>query len=586
MWHRLAASSRPNRAQLGGVVCAALLVLFAVTGVRAQYPVNTRVDLSVRQDGRMLDRNPQLGGTGYNYTRPLSPLIGGNPYASGIIGRGLSLQSFSPIPDPTAFRGSLGSAALYNFRRDSVSSGMAGLPLDSTGYAFAQPYYDPSTTVVSPGFLQGLTAPSGGSPAVTPPLDLRIPARMDLGIGQYTQLTLPSATPTPPSLPGTWATTSSIFGPQPPPRVLLPTVPGSEDSGNQRTGRTTGPRGTERIGNTALNPLDLRGVAGSKRVPETPLDAVLRGGLRPPVGLIEPGREPSPLASAARPGEVRPGLIVPEEPGARRAPAGGPAKPLPPTITDTSVLPGYDVFNDLRLALAVSRDPGAAWIKDMQQAVSGQLDPTRATAKQAGGDAQQFLDQMLKSPLKSFAGDGSSGVNDQMLKAEALMEIGHYSEAADRYDMAHLLDPISPLPLVGKGHALLASGDYRSAAHALMQGLERFPELSRFSLDLTKLMGGGEIIDIRRSKIMEQLKQQESPELRFLLGYLEYHTGRRDSGLKNLEQAGKEDWERAVKEGQSGSIIERYPAMLRGEGALPPPKLPLDGPVVPPPEKP
>jgi hypothetical protein len=58
--------------------------------------------------------------------------------------------------------------------------------------------------------------------------------------------------------------------------------------------------------------------------------------------------------------------------------------------------------------------------------------------------------------------------------------------------------------------------------------------------------------------------------LRFLLGYLEYHTGDRESGLRNLEMA--------AAEAELGSIIRRYPAILRG-GALPAPKLPFSVPV-------
>jgi hypothetical protein len=83
-------------------------------------------------------------------------------------------------------------------------------------------------------------------------------------------------------------------------------------------------------------------------------------------------------------------------------------------------------------------------------------------------------------------------------------------------------------------------------------------------------MGGGEVIDIRRADLMRRLEQREIPELRFLLGYLEYHTGDREHGLANLEQAARED--------RAGSIISRYPALLRGGGTSPAPQAPGERP--------
>ena len=91
-----------------------LLLVMPLTQAVGQAPVDTRVNLRIDrsvQTGRVLDVNPQLGAGGYNYTRPMSPLTVGNLAASGIAGGGLSLRSFSPIGDPTAFRAPLGSAA-------------------------------------------------------------------------------------------------------------------------------------------------------------------------------------------------------------------------------------------------------------------------------------------------------------------------------------------------------------------------------------------------------------------------------------------------------------------------------------------
>jgi tetratricopeptide (TPR) repeat protein len=180
--------------------------------------------------------------------------------------------------------------------------------------------------------------------------------------------------------------------------------------------------------------------------------------------------------------------------------------------------------------------------------------------------ADVFLIRMLRTPLRSFVSAGPAPVNDALRQAEAAMEMGRYYDAARHYERARVLDPMNPLPLIGKGHALLASGDYVSAAFHLVRGLERFPELTRFQVDLTAMMGGGEIVDIRRADLMKLLANREEPELRFLLGYLEIHSGNRELGLQNLD--------RAAQEANPGSLIRHYPDMIRGKGLLPPPKLP------------
>ena len=93
---------RAGRAPSLGRAAVILLVLLlsARQGLAQRY---------IGQSGHLFDANPQIGANRLNFDnrRPASPLIGGNPYATGNIGRGLSLRSFSPIESPTAFRSSL-----------------------------------------------------------------------------------------------------------------------------------------------------------------------------------------------------------------------------------------------------------------------------------------------------------------------------------------------------------------------------------------------------------------------------------------------------------------------------------------------
>jgi tetratricopeptide (TPR) repeat protein len=248
--------------------------------------------------------------------------------------------------------------------------------------------------------------------------------------------------------------------------------------------------------------------------------------------------------------------------------------PIVAALRDASMLPGNDVFTDMRLALSLVADPSASAVfQEMQKAAKG---TARATGEAAAKEieAAVFIERLMKAPIKSFVGEGSSPVNDELLKAESLMQLGQFYDAAKRYERASVLDPVNPLPLIGRGHALLAAGDYLSASLFLIRGLERFPEMSRFEVDLRSFLRGGEIIDIRRADLMKELDRRDDPTLRFLLGYLEYFTGDRSRGLGNLE--------RAAESAEPGTIIKRYPAMLRGEGPLPLPKMPAEGEAAPP----
>lgn len=529
----------------GFAVTISTALSFAPTS-RAQYAINPQVNTNVLQDGRLLDANPSLYGGRLNSGRLVSPLVGGNPYASGLVGRGLSLRSYSPISDPSTFQGPLGSGSLYAFRRDSVSVADAGIPL-VTG-SLAQPYYDPATTVVSPGLLRGLTTPSGPQPAARsaiPRIDLRLPVT-SIQMGLNAQVRAPYADPA-------TATTSSIFGPPTVPRLPLPLESTEAPPWERPPGDDLAPREPER------EPRPLDRFPEETRAAMTPLDLILRGEPAQ-LGLTEPGRDLAAWARSPRPGERPPGLVLPEPvPSEPRR-----AELTPPRVTDASVLPGFDVFNDMRLALALQADPGADWFREMQKAAEGRPELLTEPAQAAAQGGEDFVTNMLNAPLRTFTGRGASLFNDQMLKAESLMAIGHYFEAADRYAAAERLEPANPLPLLGRGHALLAAGDYRSAAALILRGIERFPDVTRFALDLKTLLGSGEAIDIRRADIMHRLEQADSPPLLFLLGYIEYHTGDRERGLATLE--------RAARHPQAGPVIARYPDMLRGQGALPPPR--------------
>lgn len=491
-------------------------------------------------------------GTGGNLlNRPFSPM-GGNPFATGNVRGGFALRSFSPISDPTAFRGSLGSGGLSNFIRDSVSvydayNSNRGLP-----YA---PFYDPARTAPTAGFLSGQSTSAGGLNTLPGDFTGIRPSPGLLNTAAPTQRTLPLPDINSSSPPVATSTLGVMqikpIEPSPLVRKLTRDPIGPRDLPN--SARFPNPLASD-------SPLG-RGDGTTRVVPEglvkplgSPLDLVLKGDSR---AILE-------RQMAQRPANpFEPPASDTENPAAKQIP------PAVAALRDASMLPGNDVFTDMRLALSLVADPSASSVfQDMQKAARG-------TARQSGEsgakeiEAAVFIERLMKAPIKTFVGEGSSPVNDELLKAESLMQLGQFYDAAKRYERAGMLDPVNPLPLIGRGNALLAAGDYLSASLFLVRGMERFPEISRFDVDLRAFLQSGEIIDIRRAELMRELDRREDPTLRFLLGYLEYFTGDKGRGMSNLEKA--------AESAEPGTIIKRYPAMLKGEGTLPLPKLPDGG---------
>ena len=233
---------------------------------------------------------------------------------------------------------------------------------------------------------------------------------------------------------------------------------------------------------------------------------------------------------------------------------------------------GQDLFTDMRLAVELADNPQADWFREMVRGGGAAMEPSEGATdsmemqSQAAQTAEEFLTRVFDSKIETFATEGPAPVNEVMRRAEAEMDSGRYYNAAQTYRQARALDPVNPLPVLGEAHALLAAGEYLTAAHTLLRGLERFPELARFQINLRVLLGGGEVVDIRRADLMRQLENKEDPTLRFLLGYLELNSGLKEFARANLEQA--------AKEADFGSIIRRYPDLLRQAGILTPSAMP------------
>ena len=551
-----ASRAKPWTRSLPGLFVAAV-----ATTAFAQY--------AVQQPGQINNQVNTMVGGGYNYSRPYSPMIGGNPYATGNVGRSMSLRSYSPILSTSAFHANLGSDSLSSFIRDSVSTEYAYTPGQGL---LATPYYDPSRTAPTVGYLQGYsnfqpTTPvqsvynqwsgMGSTPGIQSFSQYGAPPvmRSNYDSQAYDRSQL-FGQPVDNSL------SSSIFGVSPlrSPRPIDSTgvapnafyvPPVTFDHWNMPStanpAEVASDSATTGVQPSTQQPLDLRITAPTPLDGQTPIDVrmhqdAMRMLTEQNPALQNFGTQPQQYA---RDTASTPGLL----PGSGQFPT--------PAFN-----PGGDVFADMRKAMEISQNPQAEWYDGMRSAVGvtnphQTATPTNAVQQQmqAVDAAAEFLSRVFESPVETFAGSDPTLVNQEIRQAEVAMSAGRYYDAANYYERAASVAPANPLPLLGKSHAYLAAGEYVSAATNLLAGLGRFPDISRFRENLTTLMGGGEIVDIRRADLMKMLDRHEDPQLRFLLGYLELNTGMTESGMQNLEKA--------AETAPPGSIMRRFPDLVR-----------------------
>ena len=532
-----------------------LLLLGFIAAGPAIGQIDHRVNMgNATTAGRANDANPGIGTSGLN--QPVQRFDAGG-YSNAIISGNVTglagFQGYSPIPQANQFRAPLPSGYLSSFRATTV-----GVEDVTSNRVLGQNrYYDVQQTVSDVGFIRsGLNAPGSSmlaspnvvppSPAVPPPgvglrpiplmTDLRIDQQYNrsvlVGLLQQTQAAPPAVVQPPGPGPRDWryksAAASSIFG--------VPTLTSLEQS-RASEGLLPGvfPSGEEEGAEAA---------GAAEGVGLQPVAAPGPGGGQPAVG--GPGTRINNMPSEAGPGAPISGL---RGSGGLQTQGG-----LPPGRL------GEDRFTDLLRAVQTAQQMGVKKLgfEAVRQGGEGEAEQGQGTAAapeltppkhrsllrrppSSGlaelATAAKWASDLLESPMKSFAGRYQDQMNGYLRDGEEALRKGEYYRAAGFFDLANTVDPTNPLPLLHRGHALLAAGDYVSAATSLERGIARFPQIAAFQIDLPAL--GGSIYDVRRADLEKKLATSDQYELRFLLGYLELYSGLPEEGIRDLEQAAK-----------------------------------------------
>ncbi|MCG8405551.1 MAG: hypothetical protein MI923_10180 [Phycisphaerales bacterium] len=558
-------------------VAAAVFLSSAAGVVFAQ--VDHRVDYRVPgSDGRLLDSNPQVGSGGRNPRTPYR-FDGGRQSNAAVTGNLTGLARFhggTPVIQSNQFRSALPSAGLSGFLGTSV-----GLEAVRANRTLQPTFYLPrAETIADLGFIRsGLNRPGSSTlrstltrrplpqtrqipdrlPEIPDPTDIRLYVNRAVsttpGTRQRPLFPADETSGIDGRLPFSSAARSSIFGT---------------------------PRPVESPGFVSpferLRSIDSK-LSGPLNEPIRPLSPVPEMATKPELGTSILPALAGPQSNVRRSMEAQDGRD--DAPGAKRSQrAEANTSPFSGEKARSWNL-GEDRFTDLQNAVRAAQKTGQ---QGLGFASRGQLDAIdrfgaesapQKTDSQAPDSARRDVGEeltevsaalrwtkgLLEDPIKSFVGRFDDRLNQYLTAAEAALHRGEYYSASRWFNLAHTVDPRNPLPLLGRGHALVAAGDYLSAALMLEQGLSRFPQIAAFRLDLPSLVGQHDIFDIRRADLEKRLSIAEHYELRFLLGYLELYSGLQTEGLRNLELA--------AKHAPQDSVISIFPDLVLGRRELP-----------------
>lgn len=547
-----------------GVIASLVLGLASSAQAQIDKRVNTG---NANTSGRVHDANPAVGSGGMNLARPTYDLGGrADAVITGNL-RGLgSFHGDSPLMQNNAFRASLGSTALSNFQRQSV--GIADV-LSNQTYAPGY-FYDTQRTIadvndIRRGWNQPGSStlnnyalpPSRAGGVAESRLDLGLRDQLDRRLSVPGGAMMPSqrsfADPRPLSM-GTLyfdqAAASSIFGPP-----MLRTGLLEQLAERRAARRDLVDRAANDLQRTRLqDELKLRDM-GYATPPPAQQPVADPQAMPPSIASIRVTGDETPVTPRGPDFfEVMAGAVRTAQSSgqpllgfkARPAPADD-ATPPPDRLTEP-MTDGVDAPTRVDLQRGRGRRSEGLIDKPSDAALNA------ATAAKWSGAS-------LDDPITSFAGANADQFTRFMVDGEEALRSGQYFDAARHFEMAGLIDRRNPLPLLARGHALAAAGNYISAVHSISRGITQFPQIAAFKLDLPAMVGQSDVFDRRRAELERRLTQREDRDLRFLLGYLELYSGLTDAAQKNLTLA--------AKGAPAGSAIARFPDLVFGAERLP-----------------
>jgi hypothetical protein len=532
------------------------------TGDRARYGLG---------DGRGLDTNPLVGGTGRNdqVRNFQAELQFRNSIVTGNAPNGVSFRGDLPYYAPQDFRGNTGSNDLYSYRRDSLYSGLAGMGIRGT--EALQQQFALQTGNRLPELLSGsLTVNRFG--ATDPNFSTKINNSISpLGLGAD---------------PDTIRRTN--------PDDLLPDFTGLSLNSGQELGtlRSTSAYTSTRGAQPTL--LDVRTTPNQDLIGVS--SSPLRGIQSMPLGKATPDNSAAAFKNslAGRPS-------IPN-------PASGVGNAPPTPMTEASI--GSAAYVDLMARLSDyaggsgggGADARPEWQKQLDQLRSdvetmdfgrapddptvsplpSQNSGTSSPTSPVPGvrdfrfnpdtiDTLRTASGQINNLIPSNPGASASAYSDHMQVGQAELSRGRFFDAEEAFTRAIAVQPDDAMALVGRIHAQLGAGMNLSAWMNLRELFKNHPEL------LGAKYGSGLLPDAERmeeiGQTLRSLIAKEGSlqrEAAMLLAYVGFQSGDAkalEEGLAAMESSGN---------GQPDALTDLITAVWSGKAPAPEPAQPGD----------
>lgn len=463
-------------------------------------------------DGTALDANQQVGAGRVNPARPSmeAELRFRNAIVTGNAPGGLSFRGDTPYSAPREFRGSLGSDALFEFRRDSFYSGLAGMGIrgtDALQYQFAL-----TTGNTPPPNLRGsMTTSRSGESFAAPGADASRPiigaggvdlrtvdeARLDADPRGQALWTLRSPAAYESERRLDPAMLSTVTGPDGQPWMLtaspLRSVALERAESPQRPDQRSGQRAGQRE----------EGQAGTPGAQSRLDDSI-------PIRRFETymaAREPLETDWSATPGA----------PGAE-----GDAQEASEVASWKRTLDEISAHLQQE-ADARPQDPAAQGAREqMESRLEGMERLLDAKTIEALRQAPGEYDTLWQPSARDF-----DAYTTHMSVGERMLGEGRYFEAEERFTQALAVKPGDSLAAAGRIHAELGAGLFLSAALNLREMLTEHPEMIGARYQDNLLPGVERATDIMIRLRDNMQRDPDGPlgrQSALLAAYLGFHT--------------------------------------------------------------
>ena len=146
----------------------------------------------------------------------------------------------------------------------------------------------------------------------------------------------------------------------------------------------------------------------------------------------------------------------------------------------------------------------------------------------------------LRGSHKTFKSYAAAKFDHYVQAGNEYMQQQKYYRAADAFTLAEIYDNESLLPVIGKGHALFAAGEYMSSSFFLTSVIARSPQFLEQDIDLETILGGKDVIETRLVDIVNWQLKSGAGELAFLGSYVLYRIDRLNEAEMAIAEALKE----------------------------------------------